>query len=113
MTDEGLDLDEALPYFEFLDDMDRTLGITCVIQGEADGGDLIAKLWALENGLDCESFPAKWKKYGKRAGYIRNQQMLDEGAPDVVIALPGGAGTKMMTKLARESGVEVICYTPV
>jgi hypothetical protein len=40
--------------------------------------------------------------------YRRNQQMLDEGRPDLVVAFPGGAGTANMVKLARAIGCEVI-----
>jgi hypothetical protein len=36
-----------------------------------------------------EVYQADWKRYG-RAGPIRNQEMLDKGKPDVVIACPGG-----------------------
>lgn len=57
-----------------------------------------------------KEFPADWDKYGKRAGYLRNVQMLDEGKPDLVVAFPGGKGTAMMVKLAKERGVRVIEY---
>lgn len=33
------------------------------------------------------------RDYGKAAGAIRNQQMLDEGKPDLVVAFKGGRGT--------------------
>ena len=81
-----------------------------IITGGAKGVDTIAHTIALKNYLMTEVYLADWKKYGKSAGYIRNKQMLDEGKPDLVIAFPGGKGTKMMVKLAKEAGIEVIDY---
>jgi UDP-N-acetylmuramoylalanine-D-glutamate ligase len=54
-----------------------------------------------------EVYPADWKLHGKSAGHIRNQQMLDESKPDIVIAFPGGRGTANMIKRAKKAGVEV------
>lgn len=81
-----------------------------IITGGAKGVDTIAHKIAINNWLNTEVYEADWEKYGKAAGYIRNKQMLDEGKPDLVIAFPGGKGTKMMVKLAKEAGVEVINY---
>ncbi len=47
-------------------------------------------------------------KYGKSAGSIRNQQMIDEGKPDLVVAFPGGFGTKDMVRRAKKHNIEVI-----
>lgn len=47
-----------------------------VIQGEAKGVDSIAKLWAEFRKLPINSYPADWKKYGKRAGFLRNEEMV-------------------------------------
>jgi UDP-N-acetylmuramoylalanine-D-glutamate ligase len=82
-------------------------GLT-VIQGGAKGADFLAKGWAKSLGFPCTEFPADWKKHGKAAGAIRNQQMLDEGKPDLVVAFPGGNGTKDMVSRARKAGIEVI-----
>lgn len=79
-----------------------------LIAGGANGADTVAEEWAVYQGIKTEIYPADWSKYGKRAGFIRNSQMLDEGNPDLVIAFPGGAGTNMMIELAREKGVKVI-----
>lgn len=59
-----------------------------LIEGGAQGADTSAAWWAshklpLVNHLQ---FRADWKTHGKAAGPIRNQQMLDEGKPDVVWA---------------------------
>ena len=79
-----------------------------IIQGEAKGADTLAKFWAKRNNVPFESYPADWNKYGKRAGYIRNNQMLNEGKPDLVIAFPGGVGTQMMIHLSKAAGISVV-----
>lgn len=42
-----------------------------------DGADALAeRLWA-QAGFELTLFPADWKQFGKRAGFMRNQQMVD------------------------------------
>lgn len=82
-----------------------------VIEGGATGADRCARLWAIQNDLTCETFPADWEKHGKRAGYVRNAQMLEEGKPHLVLAfvdkpLAESKGTAMMVDLARKAGVQ-------
>jgi len=84
---------------------------TLVIHGGARGADVIAGQIARELGIPTEVYPALWDKYGKRAGFVRNRQMLDEGKPDLVLAFPVGEsrGTRMMMDIAAQAGVRVIC----
>lgn len=74
----------------------------------ARGADSLAVQWARGYKITVEAYPARWSVYGKKAGYIRNKEMLDEGKPDLVVAFPGGKGTSMMIELARKAGVRVI-----
>ena len=78
-----------------------------IIHGAAAGADAMAGRYAQENGIECREFPAEWERYGRSAGYRRNQQMLDEGKPDLVVAFPGGPGTQNMVKVSRQQGFEV------
>lgn len=78
-----------------------------IIQGDAKGADSLAKKWAEANSLQHFDFPANWGRYGKKAGYLRNKQMLEEGKPDLVVAFPGGRGTSMMVKLSQDAKVPV------
>lgn len=82
-------------------------GVT-IISGMARGADSLAADFAVRNRMLLMPFPADWKKYGKSAGFIRNQQMLDEGQPDLVIAFSGGRGTADMVNRAKKAGVEVV-----
>jgi cephalosporin hydroxylase len=79
-----------------------------IIQGGARGADSLAKDWARLQEVEMEEYPADWDQYGKAAGIIRNQEMLTEGKPDLVIAFPGGRGTAHMVRIAKDAGVEVI-----
>lgn len=81
-------------------------GLT-IIHGGARGADSLADQWAVVNWVPIKEFKADWEKEGKAAGLIRNQRMLDEGQPDIVIAFPGGRGTAHMKRIAREAGIEV------
>lgn len=78
-----------------------------IIEGGAKGADFLARVWAKYMDIPFEEYPADWNKHGKAAGGIRNQQMLDEGKPDLVVAFAGGAGTADMVRRAKKAGVEV------
>lgn len=78
-----------------------------VVQGGASGADEMAADWCEENSFPCVTVPAKWDQYGKAAGPLRNQLMLDRYQPVAVIAFPGAAGTADMIRKAERAGVPV------
>jgi len=79
-----------------------------IIHGDAKGADFLARIWAKANSFSQEKYPANWKTHGKKAGPIRNQEMLDRGKPDVVVAFPGDTGTADMISKAKKQGVPVV-----
>lgn len=79
-----------------------------VIQGGASGADALAREWCLAQCIPFINFPANWKRDGRAGGPIRNQRMLDQGKPDLVIAFPGGFGTADMVERATKAGVRVL-----
>ena len=83
-----------------------------IISGCARGADSLAIKWVENAGpydfIKLKKYPADWAKFGKSAGPIRNQQMLDEGKPDLVVAFPGGNGTADMVRRAKKAGIEVM-----
>lgn len=88
-----------------------------VITGGCSGADTIAHKIAVELKLQTEVYPvssADWKKYGPAAGPIRNQRMLKEGKPNIVLAFPkkgeANKGTKNMIELAEKAKVPVAKY---
>ena len=89
---------------------------TLIIQGAARGADTFGKIAAIWLGVPWQEFPADWKKHGKAAGSIRNQQMLDEGKPDMILAFHPVSGctpgTADMIRRAVAAGlpVKVVTY---
>ena len=86
--------------------------VPTIICGEARGADSLGKKYALEHNLQVISFPADWEKYGKSAGYIRNEQMAKEA--DALVAFWDGQskGTKHMINIMKNLGksVKVVKY---
>lgn len=104
----GRDYADKQKVYKVLDQARDTFKDVTIIQGAAKGADSLADSWAADRGVRSDSFPADWKRYGKRSGYLRNVQMLNEGKPDIVVAFPGGAGTQMMINLAKSANVAVV-----
>lgn len=98
--------------------------IACIIHGGATGADTLAKEWAIARNIKEEPYPADWddithpdalvrvrrdsKRYDAKAGFRRNQRMIDEGKPTLVAAFPGGNGTADMVRRARKAGLHII-----
>lgn len=94
--------------FQVLSALGSVFRIQAVIHGGAAGADTLAEEWAYNALVRCTEYPAEWNKYGLAAGHLRNQQMLDEGKPDLVIAFPGGPGTADMIRRAKREDFLVI-----
>lgn len=124
----GRDFTDAVFVYETLDAIHAQTPISEIAHGGAKGADSLAGHWAKRNGVPAQVFEANWNAvvevynngmYGKKqpvgraAGPIRNKKMLEEFRPDVVIAFPGGPGTKNMIDIAEVNNVPVrrINYT--
>jgi hypothetical protein len=105
--------------FSRLNAVDSVYGISFVIEGGQrtrdpktgkfiGGVDLFASKWARTRARSTDRFDANWRAHGSAAGPMRNQRMINEGKPDLVVAFPGGRGTADMVRRAKAAGVEVI-----
>lgn len=72
-----------------------------IISGGARGADTLGKNYAKNCGLKYTEFLPNWNELGKKAGFVRNQQIVD--ACDMVLAFWDGQskGTKHTIDLAR------------
>lgn len=86
-----------------------------VIVGRARGADTLSKAAALFNGIAVEGYGADWDTYGRAAGPIRNQQMLDEGQPTHLVAFTDTfdiwSGTVDMCTKADLDGIPMACLS--
>lgn len=104
----GRDYSDQEKVNEVLNIMHNANPVTTIVHGDATGADTLANNWAKGAGVNVVAYPADWKTYGKSAGPIRNEKMLNEQNPDLVLAFPGGKGTEHMMKIAKEKGVFIM-----
>lgn len=93
---------------ELIREVIRIVKPAVIIEGEAKGADILARECGVEEGIPVKRFPANWTKYGRGAGPVRNQQMIDEGRPDLAIAfhksIDKSKGTKdMLSRCAAQT----------
>jgi hypothetical protein len=79
-----------------------------LIHGAARGADRIASRYADAMDWSNESHHAEWDKYGKRAGIMRNLQMVNAGA-DICVAfiLNNSRGATHCANYAESKGIPV------
>ena len=83
-----------------------------IISGGARGADTLGEKYAQDEGFSLEVFPVNWNKFGKSAGFIRNEQMAE--VADALIAFWDGKshGTKHMIEIMENKKllVRVVNY---
>jgi hypothetical protein len=105
----GRDLQDTELVESTLDRLRATRGpFDCLILGGARGVDRIAGKWARRNGVLEWDFLPEWHRAGTNDAARRNQRMIFEALPELVIAFPGANGTADMVERAKAAGVEVI-----
>ncbi len=80
---------------------------TSIISGGARGADSLGRKYASEKGIPCVVMPAQWDTYGKKAGYLRNNEMLKRA--DALVAFWDGSspGTQQMIQISKHKGIPV------
>ena len=81
--------------------------IEWIISGGAKGVDTLAERYARKHNIPFLLFPANWDRYGKRAGLMRNQQIVDEADHMIAIPTSTSKGTRDSIRRARAKGIPV------
>ena len=71
------------------------------------GADRLADAWCARRQVAVIRVPARWSALGRRAGAVRNQQMLELYRPALLVAFPGHLGTADLVLRARAAGIQV------
>jgi hypothetical protein len=80
---------------------------TLVLSGGAVGADRGGEEWARANGVPIERYLPDWKKHGRRAGLVRNGQMVAEAEALIAIWDGKSRGTKHTIDAATKKGIVV------
>lgn len=88
---------------------------TVIVHGACPrGADRIAHEEAERLEFVIEQHPAHWNQFGKRAGFIRNEEMAVAGAHRLLAFWDGKSrGTRDMINRAMEHGIPVEVFQPV
>lgn len=75
-----------------------------IVSGGAQGVDRLGERWARAYGFGVKRFVPDWEKYGRSAGYLRNEKMAQYA--DALLAVWDGEskGTAHMINCMRELG---------
>ena len=106
------------------DDIGNTMPMLHIISGCASGADQLGLDWAKDTGNTTSEFPAAWQdleapgaiiktrrdgiQYNTLAGFWRNQQMIDEGHPDIGLMFPGRNGTRDMKERLIKAKIPIV-----
>lgn len=111
---EGFTYKEFIKHFEENFDVDR---IEEIVAGGARGIDTFAKLYSKRKGIKFTEMFADWDSLGKKAGAIRNLDMLEyiksravcrPAMKVIAFRFDHSSGTTHMIKSAKEQGIDLI-----
>jgi hypothetical protein len=89
--------------------------VTEVVSGTCRGVDKLGEAWAEARAIPVRCFPPEWRRYGKRAGPVRNEAMVRYAAAHggALVAIWDGVspGTAHSIRYARQHGLPVYVYS--
>jgi hypothetical protein len=106
----GRDFTNIDMFLDTVTEFEATHGeITEIIHGGAKGADTMAEILYIyfrtsgeRPNIKRTRQDARWEELGKRAGNVRNQEMVDM-KPDFCIPMPGNKGTADCLKRCRKA----------
>lgn len=81
--------------------------ITEIISGGANGADKLAELYAFENKIPLKIFRPDWNKFGKRAGFLRNSDIVNNSEHVIAFWNTSSRGTLDSISKAKELNIPV------
>ena len=91
-----------------MDDLDEICSTEEIISGGAKGADSLAEQYAREHNIPITTFIPAWNKYGKGAGMIRNEAIID--ATDIVVAFWDGQSPGTKNSIDRALKAKKNCF---
>lgn len=88
--------------------------IELIISGGASGADLLGERYAREHKIPTKIFYPDWKKFGQRAGFLRNSDIVRNSEHTIAFWDQASAGTRDSINKAKELGIPItiIIFSP-
>jgi len=106
-TFDGVDLIDA-----HLDRWRREHPSLTIVSGGARGADRLAAAYARRHHLELVQFRPDWSQHGRRAGAIRNRQIVDNADALVAFWDEQSPGTRITLEMAIGKGIPSTVVTP-
>ncbi len=84
--------------------------VTEIVSGGAVGVDTVAKEYAATAGIPFKLFPANWKRWGKTAGLIRNEEMAEYVDGGIVFWDGESTGTQHMISMLKKHDKKFVVF---
>lgn len=81
-----------------------------VVSGGARGADTMGERWAREHKIPVTIFKPDWKLHGKKAGILRNADIIKEATHVLAFPSKSGRGTQNSIKRARDADMPLLVY---
>lgn len=104
--DYGRRLEHKPALFHDLDRLWRKYPNLEIVSGMARGADALGYDWASARSVPVACFPAQWDRFGKPAGFIRNQLMAWYGTHLIAYWDGRSSGTKHMLDTGKRDGLK-------
>jgi hypothetical protein len=78
-----------------------------IISGGASGVDTMAEKWSQENDIPISIFYPQWEVYGKKAGLLRNTDIINSSTHILALPTKKSRGTYDSISKAKISGKKV------
>jgi predicted Rossmann fold nucleotide-binding protein DprA/Smf involved in DNA uptake len=97
-------------YARLKKELDQQQNIVKIISGGARGADRLAARYARENQIPLQEFLPDWKTHGRKAGILRNRDIIKNA--DAVVAFWDGKsrGTQNSIELAEKSNKKLYVH---
>lgn len=92
-----------------LDSIHKRKPITLIISGGAKGADKLSERWAKENNIETLIFIPDWNKFGKKAGFLRNEDIIKNS--DAVVAFWDGESRGTLSSINLAEKYKKSCLT--
>lgn len=100
----------TIEMFKSLDALRAKLDITHIITGGARGVDTLAEKYGRERGIEVTIIKPEWDKYGKAAGFVRNEEIMNNSEVAVIFWDGISRGTEHALAYAKAQRVLIYLF---